>query len=68
TDPNDPVVVDAVATICAAGQKANKTVGMFVSDVTEAKKWQEHGASLFLLQSDQAFLLAGAAKLAAALR
>lgn|GEM_PF-5088339 len=41
---------------------------MFVSDVSEAKQWQQHGASLFLLQSAQAFLLAGAAGLIAALR
>ena len=68
TDPNDPVVVDAVASICNAGQKANTAIGMFVTDVAEAKQWQDHGASLFLLQSDQAFLLAGAAKLAAAFR
>ena len=68
TDPNDPVVVDAVASICAAGKKADTAVGMFVADVAEAKQWQDHGASLFLLQSDQAFLLAGAAKLAAAFR
>jgi 2-keto-3-deoxy-L-rhamnonate aldolase RhmA len=68
TDPNDPVVVDAVASICAAGQKANIAVGMFVADVVEAKQWQDHGASLFLLQSDQSFLLSGAARLAAALR
>ena len=68
TDPNDPVVVDAVASICAAGQKAGTAVGMFVTDVAEAKQWQDHGASLFLLQSDQAFLLAGAANLVSALR
>jgi len=67
TDPNDPVVVDAVATICDAGQKANTAVGMFVTDVAEAKQWRDYGASLFLLQSDLAFLLAGGAKLAAAL-
>jgi 2-keto-3-deoxy-L-rhamnonate aldolase RhmA len=68
TDPNDPAVVDAVASICAAGKKADTAVGMFVADVAEAKQWRDHGASLFLLQSDQAFLLAGAANLAAALR
>ncbi len=68
TDPNDSVVVDAVATICDAGQKANTAIGMFVTDVAEAKQWRDHGASLFLLQSDQAFLLAGAANLTAALR
>jgi 2-keto-3-deoxy-L-rhamnonate aldolase RhmA len=68
TDPNDPIVVDAVASICAAGKKADTAVGMFVADVAEAKQWRDHGASLFLLQSDQSFLLAGAANLAAALR
>jgi 2-keto-3-deoxy-L-rhamnonate aldolase RhmA len=68
TDTNDPDVVDAVASICAAGQKANKAVGMFVADLAEAKQWRDNGASLFLLQSDQSFLLAGAAKLAAAFR
>ncbi len=41
---------------------------MFVADVAEAGQWRDLGASLFLLQSDQAFLLAGAARLAAALR
>ncbi|MCH7822866.1 MAG: aldolase [Proteobacteria bacterium] len=68
TDPNDPEIIDAVASICAAGQKANIAVGMFVTDVAEVRQWQDLGASLFLLQSDQAFLLAGAAKLAAAFR
>jgi hypothetical protein len=40
---------------------------MFVADLTEAKEWRDNGASLFLLQSDQAFMLAGAARLVAAL-
>ena len=47
--PYDPVVVDAVASICVAGQKANTAFGMSVTDVAEAKQWQDHGASLFLL-------------------
>ncbi len=68
TDPNDPVIIDAVASICAAGKKADTAVGMFVADVAEAKQWQDHGASLFLLQSDQSFLLAGARDLVSALR
>jgi hypothetical protein len=41
---------------------------MFVADLAEAAQWHEPGASLFLLQLDQAFLLSGAAGLAAALR
>jgi len=41
---------------------------MFVADIAEAAQWQELGASSFLLQLDQAFLLSGAAGLAATLR
>ena len=68
TDPSDPVVVKAVEKICAAGRNADKAVGMFVSKVEEARHWTEKGASLFLLSSDQAFLLAGARNLISALR
>lgn len=67
-DPSDPVVVKAVEKICAAGKSADKAVGMFVSKVEEARRWTEKGASLFLLSSDQAFLLAGARNLVSALR
>ncbi len=41
---------------------------MFVADVEEAKYWMGKGASLFLLASDQAFLMAGARNLVSALR
>jgi len=41
---------------------------MFVSSVDEVKQWTEKGVSLFLLSSDQAFLMAGARSLVAALR
>jgi 2-keto-3-deoxy-L-rhamnonate aldolase RhmA len=68
TDPSDPVVVEAVDKICAAGRKAGKAVGMFVANVEEVKYWMEKGASLFLLASDQAFLIAGARNLVSALR
>ncbi len=68
TDPSDPVVVEAVDRVCAAGRNAGKAVGMFVSDVEEARHWMEKGASLFLLASDQAFMLAGARNLVSALR
>ncbi len=68
TDPSDPIVVEAVDKICAAGRNAGKAVGMFVSDVEEARHWTEKGASLFLLASDQAFLMAGARNLVSALR
>ncbi len=68
TDPSDPVVVEAVDKVCTAGRNAGKAVGMFVANIEEAKYWTEKGASLFLLASDQAFLIAGARKLVSALR
>jgi len=68
TNPSDPVVVEAVEKICAAGRTAGKAVGMFVSKIEEARHWMEQGASLFLLSSDQAFLKAGARNLVSALR
>ncbi len=68
TDPSDPVVVEAVDKVCAAGRNAGKAVGMFVSDVEEASQWTKKGVSLFLLASDQAFLIAGARNLVSALR
>ena len=68
TDPSDPVVVEAVDKVCAAGRNAGKAIGMYVSNVEEAGQWTEKGASLFLLASDQAFLMAGARNLVSALR
>ena len=67
-DSSDTVIVDAVDRICAAGRKAGKAIGMFVSDIEEAEQWIEKGASLFLLSSDQAFLAAGASKLVSKFR
>lgn len=62
--PNDPRVLEAVEKVCRAGRESGTAVGMYVSDVSEAGKWIEQGASLFLLESDHAFLLRGAAGLA----
>ena len=66
--PDDAVVVAAVDRICAAGQAAGRTVGMFLSRVSDVAEWRAKGASLFVLQSDQDFLLKGAAGLAEAIR
>ncbi len=68
TDPSDPVVVEAVETVCAAAQSAGKAVGMFISKADEAKRWTEKGASFFLLSSDHAFLTSGANNLVSTLR
>ncbi|MGH8222593.1 MAG: HpcH/HpaI aldolase family protein, partial [Woeseiaceae bacterium] len=65
-DPFAPGVIDAVAAICAAGRKAGIAVGMFTPDIAEVPRWRAAGASLFLLGSDQGFVLSGARELAAA--
>jgi 2-keto-3-deoxy-L-rhamnonate aldolase RhmA len=62
--PDDPVVVAAVESTCAAAKKAGRTVGMFLGRVGDVAAWREKGASLFILQSDQEFLLQGASALA----
>jgi 2-keto-3-deoxy-L-rhamnonate aldolase RhmA len=61
--PNEPVVLEAVRRICAAGVRAGVPVGMFVSDPAEVSMWRDKGASLFLLSSDHGFLLQGAKSL-----
>jgi 2-keto-3-deoxy-L-rhamnonate aldolase RhmA len=57
-------VVDAVQKICEAGRRHGKAVGMFVPPSEDCMVWQAKGASLFLLGSDQQFLLDGASALA----
>jgi len=61
--PNDPRIIAAVKQICAAARKAEKRIGMFTPSLDELPSWKAEGASLFLLDSDQGFLLKGAAAL-----
>lgn len=60
SSPNDAAVVDAVAAICAAAKRHGRAVGMFTTTTAEAVQWRERGASLFLLGSDQQWVLQGA--------
>jgi 2-keto-3-deoxy-L-rhamnonate aldolase RhmA len=60
SSPADPIVLDAVERICAAGARHGKAVGMFVPAGEDCMDWRRKGASLFLLASDQQFLLDGA--------
>ena len=62
--PTEARVVEAVNLICAAGRRYGKTVGMFIPPSEDCMTWRERGASLFLLASDQQFLLDGARELA----
>ena len=66
--PDHAVVVDAVDRIVAAGKAAGRTTGMFLGRVGDVPIWREKGASLFILQSDQEFLLGGAARLVEGVR
>jgi 2-keto-3-deoxy-L-rhamnonate aldolase RhmA len=68
SSPGDSVVLDAVERVCRSAVDAGKPVGMFVGDINEVPRWQEMGASLFLLSSDHSFLLQGAAGLVARFR
>ena len=65
---DDPAVIDAVSAVCKAGRQSGTTVGMFTPNPDEIPGWIEAGASLFLLGSDQSFLLAGADALAKTVR
>ena len=67
-DPSSKDVIATVRDICVAAQDAGTPVGMFTSSLDEIPDWQEAGASLFLLSSDQSMLLAGANALAHSFR
>lgn len=65
--PFDAIVIEAVEQICAAGERHQKPVGMFFPPAEECARWQKVGATLFMLSSDQQFLLEGARALMAKL-
>jgi len=60
---DDPRVVRAMELVCAAAQKHQRPVGMFLAKPEEVAQWRAKGATLFLLGSDHGFLLSGAAAL-----
>jgi 2-keto-3-deoxy-L-rhamnonate aldolase RhmA len=60
SSPMNTIVVDAVNQICEAGLRHGKAVGMFVPGGEDCRDWQRKGATLFLLASDQQFMLDGA--------
>ena len=65
--PSDRAVVSAVQEICSAASEVGTTIGMFTPDLDEIPSWRDAGASLFLLDSDQGLILAGANRLAESL-
>lgn len=58
--PKEPIVLEAVERIVEACRKHDRACGMFVADLDEIPEWRRKGASLFLLQSDHAMMMAGA--------
>lgn len=61
---------DDVAELCRqtliASASANKAAGLFLSDPTQSTRWRKAGATLFVLGSDQTYIMsAGRAALAA---
>lgn len=67
-NPNDPLVIECVESICNKARAANRCVGMFTANIEEISKWRELGVSLFLLGSDHSFMLNGASEFAAKVR
>jgi 2-keto-3-deoxy-L-rhamnonate aldolase RhmA len=59
----DSIVLEASERIVEAARRARRRTGMFVSDLKETRRWVDLGVSLFLLESDQSFLLSGAKSL-----
>lgn len=66
TDVGHPTVVEAVRRVCAACSRARKAVGIFVADAPDCARFEELGASLFVVGSDQSMLYAQARTVAAA--
>lgn len=58
--PNESGVIDAVTRICTAARAHQRAVGMFTPTTEEAHQWFAAGASLFLLGSEQQWILQGA--------
>lgn len=62
---DSPETRAATEAILAAARKAGKPVCIMVGNAAEAEGWRALGASAFIISSDQGFLRAGAAKVAA---
>ena len=59
SSPKDPPVVSAAKKICAAANKVDRRLGIFVADLNDVAYWREQGVTLFLLGSEHGFIKAG---------
>jgi 2-keto-3-deoxy-L-rhamnonate aldolase RhmA len=65
-DPAAPEVIEAMEHVCAVAAAHGRRLGMFLATSAEMPVWQNQGVSLFLIGSDQSFVLNGARALASA--
>jgi len=63
TSAADSRVTEVLEQIVSAATKHQRPVGMFIPNLDDLPYWIERGVSLFLLGSDQSFILQGAAAL-----
>lgn len=59
TSAKDEAVIDAAKKICAAANKNNRRLGIFVADLNDVSFWREQGVTLFLLNSEHGFIKQG---------
>lgn len=59
-DPVSPKVTDLCRTVVATGAGKNKAAGLFLMDPALSPEWKKAGATIFVLGSDQSFMLRSA--------
>jgi len=68
TEVSHPVIDEAVRRVCIACSEVRKAVGIFVTDARDCVRYEQLGASLFVVGSDQSMLYAQAMSVAAAVQ
>jgi len=59
-DPASAEVTRLCQQAIIAGAGAGKAAGLFLTDLSQSTEWQKRGATIFLLGSDQAFMMGAA--------
>ncbi len=67
-DPSSDDVSDLCRQTIAASASVNKAAGLFLSDSSQPARWRDAGATLFVLGSDQSYIMGAARAALAAFR
>lgn len=67
-DPSSADVSDLCQQTIAAGASMDKAAGLFLSDPAQHPRWRDAGATLFVLGSDQSYMMGAARAALAAFR